>query len=68
MICADEWRSEANAGCWWGRLREGNPLEDLGVDGSQEVGWWGAWTDFIWLRVGTGGGALVNAAMNLRFP
>jgi len=34
----------------------------------QEVGWSGAWTDFIWLWVGTGGGALVNAVMNLWVP
>jgi hypothetical protein len=30
----------------------------------KEVGW-GAWTGFIWLRIGTGG-ALVNAVMNLQ--
>jgi hypothetical protein len=24
----------------------------------QEVGWGGAWTGFIWLRIGTGGGFL----------
>jgi hypothetical protein len=24
----------------------------------QEVGWWGAWTGSIWLRIGTGGGLL----------
>jgi hypothetical protein len=24
----------------------------------QEVGWGGAWTGFIWLRIGTGGGIL----------
>jgi len=24
----------------------------------QEVGWWDAWTELIWLRVGTGGGRL----------
>jgi len=24
----------------------------------QGVGWWGAWTGLIWLRIGTGGGLL----------
>jgi hypothetical protein len=33
----------------------------------QEVGW-GAWTGLLWLRKGTGCGALVNAVMNLRVP
>jgi hypothetical protein len=28
----------------------------------------GAWTGLSWLRIGTGGGALVNAVMNLRIP
>jgi hypothetical protein len=27
-----------------------------------------AWTEFIWLRIGTGRGALVSAVMNLRVP
>jgi hypothetical protein len=26
------------------------------------------WTGFLWLRTGTGGGAVVNAVMNLRVP
>ena len=34
----------------------------------KEIGWWGAWTDFIWRGVGTSGGALVNAVMNLCVP
>jgi len=34
----------------------------------QEVGCWGSWTDFIWLRVGTGNGMLMNAVMNLWDP
>jgi len=34
----------------------------------QKLGW-GTWTGLIWLRIGTGGGgALVNAVMNLRVP
>ena len=28
----------------------------------------GAWTRSTWLRIQTGGGALVNAVMNLRVP
>ena len=33
----------------------------------REVGW-GAWTGSIWLRMGTGYRALVNAVMNLLVP
>ena len=40
--------------------REDNIKIDL-----QEVGW-GTWIGSIKLRIGTGGGALVNAVMNLR--
>jgi hypothetical protein len=49
---------------WWGELREGNHLEDPGVDGRIIFNWifkkWdgGAWTGLIWLRIGTGGGLL----------
>ena len=61
-------------GFWWvkpegkrllGRHRrrcEDNIKIDL-----QEVGW-GEWTGLIWLTIGTGGGALVNAVMDLRLP
>jgi len=48
------------AGFWWGNLREGEHLEDPGVDGRIILRWicrkWdvGAWTGSIWLRIGTG--------------
>jgi hypothetical protein len=51
---------EVHTGFWWGDLREGDHLEDLGVGGItdlQEVDWGGGkgWTGFIWLEIGTGG-------------
>jgi len=57
-------RRDVNSVYWCGNLREGNHLEDPGVDGRmilrwaiQEVGW-GAWAGLIWMWIGTGGGLL----------
>jgi hypothetical protein len=50
---------------WWGNLREGDHLEDPGIDGriilngsSRSGMGGGARTGLIWLRIGTGGGLL----------
>ena len=53
-----------HTGSWWGYLREADHLEDPNIAGSITLNWifkkWdmGAWTGFIWLRTGTGGGLL----------
>jgi len=47
-----------HTGVWWG-LEGKSHLEDLSVDGRKILKWifkkWdGAWTELIWLRIGTG--------------
>jgi len=57
-------RGEVYTEFWWGNLREGDHLEDSGVDGGIILRWicrkWdvGAWIGSSWLRIGTGGGHL----------
>jgi hypothetical protein len=54
-------RKDAYRG-WCGNLKERDGLEDLGIDGTIILKcilkkWnWKAWTGFVWLRIGTGGG------------
>jgi len=62
--CSTYGRREVHKGFWWGDLREGDNLEDVGIDGRIILQWifkkWEkeAWTGLIWLRIGTGGGSL----------
>jgi hypothetical protein len=57
-------RGEMHTGFWWEDLREGDHLEDTGIDGRIILKWifkkWDGrmWTGLIWLRIGTGGGLL----------
>jgi hypothetical protein len=57
-------RGEVCIGFWWGNLRERDHLEDPSINGRIILRWiirkWdvGAWTESIWLRIGTGGGNL----------
>jgi hypothetical protein len=50
-------RVEVRKGFWLGNLREGDHLEDPGIDGKIILKlifekWDGAWTGSIWLRIG----------------
>jgi hypothetical protein len=51
-----------HTGFWWGNLREGNHLEDKGVDGRKILNGFRevrrGWTVSIWLRTEAGGGLL----------
>jgi hypothetical protein len=57
-------RSEEYTGFWWGNLKERNHWGDPGLCERIILRWifgkWdvGVWTEFIWLRIGTGGGHL----------
>jgi hypothetical protein len=54
-------RGEVYTGFWWGSLWERDHLEDQSVDGRVIIRLifreWvvGAWTELIWIRIGTGG-------------
>ena len=57
--CSMFGREEMHTRFWWGNLREGNYLEDPGVDERIILKlifkkWGEDWTGLIWLRVGTG--------------
>jgi hypothetical protein len=57
-------KGEVHIGFWCRNQKEGDHLENLGVDGRMILKWifkkWGgeAWTGLIWLMIGTDGGLL----------
>ena len=57
-------KEDVYIGFWWKNLTKGDHLEDPGVNGRVIIKWifekWdgGAWTELIWLRLGTGDGLL----------
>ena len=65
--------AEMLTGFWWGNLRGRDHFEDLSIDGRIILKgvfnkWYRVLTGLIWLRIGKGGGAVVNAVMNLQVP
>jgi hypothetical protein len=67
------WDTEVNTRFWWRNLREGDHLEDPGVDGWTIIKWilerWDGGKD--WIDVAQGRDrwwTLVNAVMNIRVP
>jgi hypothetical protein len=64
MRWAEHLAGEVHTGFRWGDPREGDHLEDLGVDRRIILNWifknrnGDAWIGLIWLRIGTGGGNL----------
>jgi len=66
-------RGDVHTESWWGKLRERDHLEELGVDGRiilkmdlQEVGWGMDWIDLAQNR--DKWRALVNTVKSLLFP
>jgi hypothetical protein len=62
-----------HTGFWWGNVKEGDRLEDTGIDGRiilrRIFRRWGGSMDWIGLTQDTDQWlALVNAVMNLRVP
>jgi hypothetical protein len=63
-----------HAGFWWGNVREGDHLEDLGVDGRLILKWilkqWGGMGGMDWIHLAQDRDrwqAVVNVVTNLRF-